>query len=193
MLALKWLSILTIPVKWNCFNFKSIRLFSSQCESSSIFCVKQIQCNNWILFLSIFLMVELPMARSAIHAALLMNPRLKDNFQNYWRYDFNYDFFSQPSFFSIVLVILILEMKLFVSSSIFWKITLTFFKLNKLIRNSNEAGWYLNAYHSKLINWEWIFFLTIDISCWYVWCVARFDAICTILKIWKTLMEECYF
>ena len=27
----------------------------------------------------------------------------------------------------------------------------------------------------------------------YFWCIARFGTICTILKTWKTLMEECYF
>ena len=27
----------------------------------------------------------------------------------------------------------------------------------------------------------------------YLFCVARFDTICTIQKTWKTLMEECYF
>ena len=27
----------------------------------------------------------------------------------------------------------------------------------------------------------------------YMWCVARFGIICTILKMWKTPMEECYF
>ena len=27
----------------------------------------------------------------------------------------------------------------------------------------------------------------------YLWCVARFGTICTILKTWKTPMEECWF
>ena len=27
----------------------------------------------------------------------------------------------------------------------------------------------------------------------HMWCFARFGAICTILKTWKTPMEECYF
>ena len=27
----------------------------------------------------------------------------------------------------------------------------------------------------------------------YMWYVAQFGTICTILKTWKTLMEECYF
>ena len=26
-----------------------------------------------------------------------------------------------------------------------------------------------------------------------MWCVARFSTMCTILKTWKTPMEECYF
>ena len=26
-----------------------------------------------------------------------------------------------------------------------------------------------------------------------MWCVARFRTMCTILKTWKTPMEECYF
>ena len=31
--------------------------------------------------------------------------------------------------------------------------------------------------------------------CWFalhMWCVARFSTICTILKTWKTPVEECY-
>ena len=31
------------------------------------------------------------------------------------------------------------------------------------------------------------------LTSFYKWCVTRFGTFCTILKTWKTLMEECYF